>query len=112
MRLNTPEHHGPQPRRAPEPGFERLEPPDRFVGRTKVMAAASTALAPRSGIPGILLYGIPGIGKTACVRELTSTHQHVFTRLVWFTVPDLEANPALALTTFARDLEDGLPSLH
>jgi len=111
IRLNTPGHHGPQPRRAPKPGFDGLEPPSRFVGRTKVMAAASAALAPHSGIPGVLLYGIPGAGKTACVRELASTHQHVFTRLVWFAVPDREASPVLALTTFSRELEEGLPGL-
>ena len=91
-------------------GSRGLSRQTRFVGRTKVMAAASAALAPHSGIPGVLLYGIPGAGKTACARELASTHQHVFTRLAWFTVPDREVNAALALTTFAHDLEEGSPA--
>ena len=37
----------------------------RFVGRTGVMARASAALASRSGVPGVLLHGMPGGGKTA-----------------------------------------------
>jgi hypothetical protein len=48
--------------------------PDCFVGRTGVMARASAALASRSGIPGILLHGMPGGGKTACSLELAYGH--------------------------------------
>jgi tetratricopeptide (TPR) repeat protein len=111
IRLDLPEHQGPQPGKTLKPGFEGLDPPEWFVGRTKVMAAASAALAPRSGIPGILLHGVPGAGKTACARELSFTHQHAFTRLVWFTVAGLEASAAIALIRFARDLEEALPGL-
>ncbi len=50
--------------------------PDRFVGRTGVMARASAALADASGVPGVLLHGMPGGGKTACTLELAYTHEH------------------------------------
>ena len=56
--------------------------PERFVGRTGVMARASAALAVESGIPGVLLHGLPGGGKTACALELAFTHEHAFDRLV------------------------------
>ena len=62
--------------------------PDRFVGRTGVMARASAALAAGSGVPGVLLHGMPGGGKTACALELAYTHEHAFDRLVWFKAPD------------------------
>ena len=43
--------------------------PDRFVGRTGVMARASAALAAGSRVPGVLLHGMPGGGKTACASS-------------------------------------------
>ena len=49
--------------------------PDRFVGRTGVMARASAALAAESGIPGVLLHGMPGGGKTACALELAYSQE-------------------------------------
>lgn len=62
--------------------------PDCFVGRTGVMARASSALAAESGIPGILLYGMPGGGKTSCALELAYGHEHAFETLVWYKAPD------------------------
>ena len=83
--------------------------PDRFVGRTGVMARASAALADASGVPGILLHGMPGGGKTACALELAYTHEHAFDRLIWFKAPDEDRDIAGALTEFALTLERELP---
>ena len=83
--------------------------PDRFVGRTGVMARASAALADASGIPGVLLHGMPGGGKTACALELAYTHEHAFDRLVWFKAPDEGRDITGALTEFALTLERELP---
>jgi tetratricopeptide (TPR) repeat protein len=83
--------------------------PDRFVGRTRVMAAASAALAAGSGVPGVLLSGMPGGGKTACALELAYTHEHAFDRLVWFKAPDEGQDITGALTDFALTLERELP---
>jgi tetratricopeptide (TPR) repeat protein len=83
--------------------------PDRFVGRTGVMALASAALAAGSGVPGVLLYGMPGGGKTACAVELAYTHEHAFDRLVWFKAPDEGQDIRGALTDFALTLERYLP---
>ncbi|MGO9724565.1 MAG: CHAT domain-containing protein, partial [Streptosporangiaceae bacterium] len=85
--------------------------PGRFVGRTAVMTRASVALAPRSGAAGVLLYGMPGGGKTACALELAYTHEHAFERLVWFKAPDEGLDIADALTRFTLSLETGLPGL-
>jgi hypothetical protein len=83
--------------------------PDRFVGRTGVMARASAALAAGSGIPGVLLHGMPGGGKTACALELAYTHEHAFDRMVWFKAPDEGQDIRGALTDFALTLERYLP---
>lgn len=63
----------------------------RFVGRTGVMTRASAALAARSGVPGVLLHGMPGGGKTACALELAYGHEHAFDRLVWYKEPPMRA---------------------
>jgi len=83
--------------------------PDRFVGRTGVMARASAALADASGVPGVLLHGMPGGGKTACALELAYTHEHAFDRLVWFKAPDEGQDITGALAEFALTLERELP---
>src|SRR5262249_34930343 len=74
--------------------------PKRFVGRTAVMAKASAALAPRSGVPGVVLHGMPGGGKTACGLELAYTHEDAFTAMVWFKAPDEGLDIAESLTRF------------
>ena len=78
---------------------------ERFVGRTAVMARTSAALANASGVPGVLLHGMPGGGKTACALELAYTHEHAFDRLVWFNAPDEGRDITGTLTEFARTLE-------
>ncbi|HEX3963297.1 MAG TPA: CHAT domain-containing protein [Trebonia sp.] len=83
--------------------------PERFVGRTGVMARASAALAAGSVIPGVLLHGMPGGGKTACALELAYTHEHAFDRLVWFKAPDEGQDIRAALSDFALTLEAELP---
>ncbi len=79
--------------------------PERFVGRTGVMARASEALATQSGIPGVLLHGMPGGGKTACALELAYSHEHAFDRLVFYKAPDEGSVIDGALTDFALTLE-------
>jgi len=84
--------------------------PDRFVGRTGVMARTTAALAQESRRAGIILCGMPGGGKTACALEIAYTHEHAFERLVWFKAPDQGRDIAGALTEFALTLESELPN--
>jgi hypothetical protein len=89
--------------------------PDRFVGRTGVMARASSALAAASGAAGVLLHGMPGGGKTACALELGYGHEEAFDRLVWYKAPDEGMAIDGALTDFALTLErylDGFQMAH
>ncbi|CAM5481572.1 CHAT domain-containing protein OS=Streptomyces glaucescens OX=1907 GN=SGLAU_15050 PE=4 SV=1 [Streptomyces glaucescens] len=81
---------------------------ERFVGRGGVMARASAALAPRSGLCGVLLLGMPGAGKTACARELAATHAHAFDAVVWCRVPE-EAEPGSLLADLALALDRAVP---
>jgi CHAT domain len=92
------------------PGFP--PEPERFVGRTRVMTRASAALASKSRIPGVLLHGMPGGGKTACALELAYNHEHAFDRLVWYKAPDDGMDISGALTDFAFTLERYLPGFH
>ena len=112
LRLAAPQRSGPisyDTRLLKLAGFPSQ--PGRFVGRTAVMTRASAALAPRSGTSGVLLFGMPGGGKTACALELAYTHEHAFERLVWFKAPDDGLDIADALTRFVLSLETGLPGL-
>jgi hypothetical protein len=85
--------------------------PERFVGRVAVMTRASAALAPRSGVSGVLLYGMPGAGKSACALELAYTHEHTFEKLVWFKAPDEGRDITGSLADFALTLERALSGL-
>jgi hypothetical protein len=89
--------------------------PDRFVGRTGVMARSSAALAAKSDVPGVLLHGMPGGGKTACALELSYGHEHAFESLVWYKAPDEYMAIDGALTDLALTLErylDGFRMAH
>jgi tetratricopeptide (TPR) repeat protein len=112
LTLQAPERPQPtgfDPRMLRLAGFPSV--PERFVGRTVVMAWASAALAPRSKMPGVLLHGMPGGGKTACALELAYTHEHAFEALIWFKAPDQGLDIADALTRFALTLENQLTGL-
>jgi hypothetical protein len=60
-------------------------------------------------VPGVLLHGMPGGGKTACALELAYTHEDAFDRLVWFKAPDDGQDIRAALADFALTLERELP---
>jgi hypothetical protein len=85
--------------------------PARFVGRTGVLARASAVLAIASGVPGVLLHGMPGSGKTACALELAYGHEESFDRLVWYKAPDEGMEINGALTDFALTLERHLDGI-
>lgn len=106
LRLEAPRRGGPQPFdpwRLRLAGFDRPQP-RRFVGRVAVMAAAGAALAPRSGVSGIWLHGMPGGGKTSCALELAYTHEEAFEYLIWHQAPPEGSDTAGALADFARGL--------
>ena len=84
--------------------------PDRFVGRAAAMTSASAALAESSGCAGVLLYGMPGCGKTACALELVYTHEHAFDELAWFSAADGPGEPD-TLAQLALVLETALPGV-
>jgi hypothetical protein len=114
--LTAPDRDDPanyDPARLKMAGFPPLPP--RFVGRTSVMARSSAALAPDSGVPGVLLHGMPGGGKTACALELAYGHEHAVEQLVWYKAPDEGMAIDGALTDFALTLErylDGFQMAH
>ncbi|MFI6564043.1 CHAT domain-containing protein [Streptomyces sp. NPDC050534] len=85
--------------------------PARFVGRVGPMTRASTALAPRSKVAGVLFHGMAGAGKTACAVELAYAHQDTFRVLVWHQAPQQDQDIAAAFTTLAADLEAQIPGL-
>src|SRR5258708_39197233 len=69
------------------------------------MAGASAVLGAESGIPAVLLHGMPGGGKTACALELAYGHEHSFEHLIWYKAPDDGMAINGALTDFALTLE-------
>jgi tetratricopeptide (TPR) repeat protein len=110
LRLAAPARKGPRKYDVAMLKMASFPPqPERFVGRTGVMAKASTALAPDSGVPGVVLHGMPGAGKTACALELAYGHEHAFEQLAWYKAPDEGLAIDGALTDFALTLEGHLP---
>jgi hypothetical protein len=100
------------PARLELPGFPPQ--PERFVGRTSVMTRAGAALARKSRVPGVLLHGMPGGGKTACALELAYNLAPTFDRLIWYKAPEEDSTDegiaiAGSLTNFALTLEQYLP---
>jgi hypothetical protein len=79
--------------------------PERFVGRAGPMAAASAALAPRSGQTAVLLHGMAGAGKTACALELAYRHRDRFGAVAFWQAPTREGEWAGALAGLAAALE-------
>jgi len=79
--------------------------PARFVGRAAAMAAASAALAPRSGQTAVLLHGMAGAGKTACALELAYRHADVFAAAAFWQAPTREEEWPTALADLANRLE-------
>ncbi|MFD8806420.1 CHAT domain-containing protein [Streptomyces sp. NPDC059597] len=82
-------------------------PPAEFVGRAGLLTAASKALAPRSGASGVVLHGMPRVGKSACALELAHTHADRFAAVVWHEVRGDE-HVGTALQRFARELRKQL----
>ncbi|SUS05528.1 conserved hypothetical protein [uncultured Defluviicoccus sp.] len=73
--------------------------PERFVGRTGALAAATRALAPNSGQAGVLFCGMAGAGKTAAALELAYRYQPSplqppsrFRHFIWYKAPDQRAD--------------------
>jgi tetratricopeptide (TPR) repeat protein len=79
--------------------------PDRFVGRGQAMARASAALAPASGVAGVVLHGMAGAGKTACALELAYRHQDSFAAAAFWQAPARSSEFAGALGSLAVALE-------
>jgi len=76
------------------------------VGRLQPLLRASQALAPRSDRRGVLFYGMPGAGKTACALELAYRHaEGRFQGYVWYRAPEEGADIAGELFNVLFEIE-------
>ena len=80
--------------------------PQRFVGRTYALLAASAALAANSGRTAVVFHGMAGIGKTSCALELAYQHRDRFEALAWWRAPEQDTEFDQAITSFASTLEN------
>ncbi|MEU1516414.1 CHAT domain-containing protein [Streptomyces sp. NPDC005811] len=87
------------------------ESPRRFVGRVALMSRANAALAPRSGVSGIVLYGMAGAGKTTAALELAYTQEDNFQALVWLRVGGAEPADGAHLAPSAHVVDSALTDL-
>src|SRR4029077_16780033 len=112
LRLGAPLRTGPDAYDTVALKMARFPPqPDRFGRRAGVMGRGTRRPAAGSLIPGVLLHGMPGGGKTACALELAYTHEHAFEALIWFKDPDQGLDICDALTRFALSLETNIEGL-
>jgi hypothetical protein len=81
--------------------------PERFVGRDAIMTEASNALRAGSGTTAVLLHGMPGIGKTACMLELAYLCQDQFSAAIFWR-PPAGGDPDLVLRSLADALHKQL----
>jgi len=98
----------------PATGLAYFPPePERFVGRVGPMSRVSTAMAPESGVTGVLFHGMAGAGKTACALELAYRYEAGgrFSAFVWHKAPDEGSDIETALVNLALDMEKQLPGL-
>ncbi len=95
-----------------DPYAERMarfpDEPERFVGRTPALIAASGALAPESGRAGVLFLGMAGAGKTSCALELAYQHRGRFGGLAWWQAPSQPDMFGQALSSLAHAWESQL----
>ena len=76
------------------------------MGRLLPMLRASQALAPESAKRGVLFYGMPGAGKTACALELAYRHEHGrFAGHVWHKAPEADSDIASSLFNLMQDIQ-------
>jgi hypothetical protein len=97
-----------QPISLPQVGLGIAFPsePERFVGRLGPMLRASQALAPHSPMRGVLFYGMPGAGKTACALELAYRHaEGRFQGYVWYRAPEAGSEVAGELFNLLFEIE-------
>jgi tetratricopeptide (TPR) repeat protein len=90
-------------------GIAFPDEPLRFVGRLQAMLRASQALASRSPERGVLFYGMPGAGKTACALELAYRHaEGRFQAHIWHKAPEAGSDIATALFNLFQDMQTQL----
>ncbi len=68
----------------------------RFVGRTTLLARIGRALAADSGITGIVITGMPGIGKTAVITEAVHRYADTFEDVTWHRATRRDSARSLA----------------
>lgn len=61
---------------------------DNMVGRVTTLARALAALTPDADHGGVVFFGPPGIGKTACALEVAHLTRSWFEEVEWYQVPD------------------------
>jgi hypothetical protein len=81
--------------------------PERFAGRNAIMTAASAALRAGNGTTAVLLHGMPGIGKTACMLELAYLFREQFSAAAFWRPPAVN-DPGLVLRSLAEALHQQL----
>ncbi|KAK4031373.1 hypothetical protein C8A01DRAFT_21392, partial [Parachaetomium inaequale] len=63
-----------------------------FVGRKRELKAMGEALDPRKpGQKGMVLYGLPGVGKSQLALRYIDTHRELFTSIFWITASSPES---------------------
>lgn len=96
----------------PRIGLSYFPPePKRFVGRSRPLGRASSAMARDSEKRGVIFQGMAGAGKTACALE-TAYHQsrsHRFRHFVWHQAPKENEEIEGSLVKLALDIQKQLP---
>jgi tetratricopeptide (TPR) repeat protein len=78
---------------------------ESFTGRTRLLARIGNVLAADSGTSGLIVLGMPGIGKTAAVTEAAYRYGDMFEAVTWHraTRRDTARSLARALADAGHD---------